>query len=574
MSTSVKFYTNNDYDNLLRTYTGAQAQSSPAISDIDSLKTGSNTWLIVYQYHNYGGDAMQVGPNAGLHDLNHVHTNRDGGDWKNQISSFVMYDHQPSFWSSGSTTPKLDLQDGKLLFAENANYEGDCRTFLANSSEGDLNNCDYNTNNTDRDMKNNITSLATATNVWLEVYDQPNYQGNVLKVPPSTQYNNLNDVERGNGFDWKNQIQSFRSFYSNSEPASWVINVDLSYFHSCYPDQYSDNTVNGTAIGYRTQDAQYRIYDPKVDYPDVNTMDATIQIDHIISASTDDHSNLVLSYNTQRQLIQISQDWSAGSAFEVPSWVIKTVDISAEVLGAVGALESAGVSEAAANEFIEVFDAACKTFNKVCQVIASLSESDGGRFYMIPVVCHTIARTSLAVSNDDNGNAPQMSFDHSQVANQLGGSWQQWHNTSGNLNKQLEYQRNGYQYRTWYQEVSIMRQQAGMLVTCKVDFERTTYDDHIVLMVGFMATGSGPQAVFAQASIQFHTTDDSDFDNILAAPCYQSPDSNADIAQEVANSLATQIADMDFGSASNNQARQTLPDIAKLNINTMIQAAH
>ncbi|MFI8979358.1 peptidase inhibitor family I36 protein [Ectopseudomonas khazarica] len=575
-STFVTFYKSQEYKDALQpTYTGPQAQSSPDISGVSSIETGSETWLIVYQGKSFDGDAMQLGPNTRIYDLTKVHTNRGNGNWDNQISSFVMYDHKPSFWASGATRPELDLQDGEIIFAENTDFEGDCKIYRGTNYAGDLNNCQYGTNGTNRDLKNNISSLATGTNAWLEVYDQPDYRGEVLKVHPSTEYRDLASAKRGSVGNWSNQLQSFRCFYSTSEPASWFLGLDESLFKSLYLDNYSDSTLNGNAIGYRTQDAQYRIYDPVVDYPDVDTMAAAIQIDHIISASTDDHTNLVLTFNTNRELVQVSQDWQAGSAYQVPSWVIKTVDIGAEVLGALGALESAGISEAAANEFVETFDAACKTFNKICQVIANLSESDGGRFYMIPVSCHTIVRACLAVANSESGGGTPINFDHQAVARMLGGNWQQWKGTTGELNQSLEYRKGDYSYRTWYQELSVMRQNAGMLVTCKVDFVHSIYDDHVILMVGFMATAFGPCAVFAQASIQFHVTDDSDFSNILGEPIYSTADAPiSDLGQAVADSLASQLAGMDFGSNDNNQARATLPDIAKLNVNIIIEATN
>lgn len=148
----------------------------------------------------------------------------------------------------------------------------------------------------------------------------------------------------------------------------------------------------------------------------------------------------------------------------------------------------------------------------------------------------------------------------------------QWSGTTGLLNMALAYSKNDYDYRTWYQEVSLMIGDAGMLVSCKVDFVRPTYDDHIVLLVGFAAGSSSAQAAFAQASVQFtNTTDSSDYSNVIGAPVRA--DNTPDLATGVYNSLYSQILGMDFGSTANNEARQTLPDIAQANVQAIIAAA-
>ena len=68
-----------------------------------------------------------------------------------------------------------------------------------------------------------------------------------------------------------------------------------------------------------------------------------------------------------------------------------------KVLGALGALESAGISEAAANEFVEDFDTMVKIFNKISNLLYSMSEKDDGRYYMVAVVSHVVNRALRAV---------------------------------------------------------------------------------------------------------------------------------------------------------------------------------
>jgi hypothetical protein len=177
--------------------------------------------------------------------------------------------------------------------------------------------------------------------------------------------------------------------------------------------------------------------------------------------------------------------------------------------------------------------------------------------------------------------AVNMSFDHDTFLSTLAqysgitlseSSWTQWSGTNGQLNMEIDYSKNDYDYRTWYQEISVMIQGAGMLVSCKVDFVRTTYDDHITLMVGFAAGSSSAEPAFAQASVQFtNTTDSSDYSNVIGAPVRV--DTNPDLAEGIYDTLNSQISTMNFGSTANNEARQTLPDIARANVEAIIAAA-
>lgn len=393
--TQVIFYENHDEGGSSETYTGAQAKSSGLMSGIDSVTTSDNTWLIVYDSNNYGGNALRLGPNSSNDDLNNTQRG-SSGDWKNQIQSFVMYDHQPSFWDSGGTTAAPDLSSGQVLFCEDEQFSGDNGVFV-DTTQDDMNDVYYSTDSS-RDMKDNISSLATGPNTYLQIFDGTDRTGNTLRVSPNTLYSDLNNVTRGSSGDWKNQIQSFWVQTMDSTPPSWVLNIDGGKFQSLFPDNYDDSTTSGPAFGYRTQDAQYRIYFPVVSSLDPYNITVTVPIDHIISGATDDHAVLTLTINSSGQLTGVTGTWDAGSAYQIPNWVVKGVDDSAKILSALGAFESGFISEEAADEFVEAFDVACKAFDAICDVISSISESDGGRFYMIPVVCHTIFRICASVT--------------------------------------------------------------------------------------------------------------------------------------------------------------------------------
>ena len=166
-----------------------------------------------------------------------------------------------------------------------------------------------------------------------------------------------------------------------------------------------------------------------------------------------------------------------------------------------------------------------------------------------------------------------MTFDHTTFANQLDAydgisiskSWYQWSNTSGSLNKTMEYKKNEYTYRTWYQETSSMKENSGLLVSCKVDYERATGDDHIIILTGFQITSTGPVMIFAQASVQFHGDEDN---NVIGTPV-----TSGDMGQGIYDSLNATIKYDDFGTVDDSTSgRRTLPDIARANVNAILHS--
>ena len=166
-----------------------------------------------------------------------------------------------------------------------------------------------------------------------------------------------------------------------------------------------------------------------------------------------------------------------------------------------------------------------------------------------------------------------MTFNHSTFATQLDAysgisisrSWFQWGNTLGSLNTVMEYKKGDNTYRTWYQETSSMKENAGLLVSCKVDYERGTGDDHIIILTGFQITSTGPVMVFAQASVQFHGDETN---NIIGTPV-----TTGDMGQGIYDSLNASIQSDDFGNVDDSTAgRRTLPDIARANVNSILHS--
>jgi hypothetical protein len=281
---------------------------------------------------------------------------------------------------------------------------GKSRSFPGPASYPSLSNVHY--SNTNDSMKQSIDSADTDSSAWVMIYDQENFMGNSYKLYPghsgkgsSNPYSDFNHIQRGSDSsnDWKSQVQSFKLY--NHLPASWSLGFDMDTFISLFPNEYDDTPAfSDTAIGYQTQDCEYRIYQPQISYPDENSMAVYLEIDHIIGMSTDDKVTLTLNFTLDGIVSVTNYTWDAGSGYQIPNGVVKAVDLGAEVAGALGALESAGISEAAAQEFVETFDTCVKVFNDVSKLLNKASENDGGRFYFIPVVCHIINRICSSVT--------------------------------------------------------------------------------------------------------------------------------------------------------------------------------
>lgn len=397
----VSFYTGDklggsavSYENPMGKQSGVLDSLGSHINGIESLVTGSQGWLVVYSDSDYGGDWLKVGPGTTIDDLEDKQRGSKG-DWKNQIQSFVLYSEKPSFWDNSTDGgPKYELDGCKAAFFANSNYDGDNITFLGPTTISDLSSYSYPTNFR-LSANDNFDSIRNGSGCWLVIYDDANFSGNYLRIYPNTNYSDLNNVTRGSSDDWKNQISSLQLY--NQLPASWVLSFDQAGFRKLFPDNYDDNTVSGDAFGYVTQDAQYRIYNPVLSFPTVDTLVLTIVIDHIISMSTDDHVTLNLTYKADGSLSQVAYSWDAGSAYQIPDKVIKAVDATAAYYGAIGVLATVGISQTAADTFITVFDTACKAFNDISGAMNKWLENDGGRFYMIAVVSQVIARASASI---------------------------------------------------------------------------------------------------------------------------------------------------------------------------------
>lgn len=169
-----------------------------------------------------------------------------------------------------------------------------------------------------------------------------------------------------------------------------------------------------------------------------------------------------------------------------------------------------------------------------------------------------------------------MNFSRDAFASQLGkyftmgpSGWSPY--GDGNLNQHVDYTDGGYAYRSWSPESSVMKNNLGMLLSCKLDLENTFGDDHIILLTGFMLDRNGSRKlVMVQASVQFAGKNDSG-SNIMSDPITTSQsDPNRDLGQAMYDFLYTTINGL--GSDYNTGARMTLPHLAKVNIDSLSAA--
>jgi hypothetical protein len=632
-----EIWNNDDRGGASDSFSNTQYQDN-IVGNTDSLQIVANIWVIVFNETNFKGNMMQIDPGTGgnyLSDLNHVNrypssiiypsgssgnnvviSGSKQGDWKSQIQSFILYKTKPSWW--GKTPSSDDLfypGDNNALFTENTNFLGDNRTFAAPYNAVNLGSVGYTTNSGQMYSTvtgGNINSLRNGKNVWLTIYDDLDCNGCAKLISPDHNYSDLNNQNRydlkGNlKGDWKNQIASFLLF--PSKPAFWDTNyprpyLDFVKLFATYPGTTNSNTDD--KIVYVIEDATYQIYEPEVkiqtttqsldnyyindDFTKLPLDGWTkyhVKLEHKNKAGRNDKAEMDLYFDNKGKLVSIQHfQWSSDGAYQIPQQLITIVDDEAWVLGTAGAIETLGISEEAADTFIEIFDFVCKVFNDVTALVYKMTD-DGGRYYFLPVICHTINRicttiwttfnTPTYISPTDIRANKAFSFNYNGYNAALANTefhfsklnnWAQKSGSVGTLpfNQVIELTYQNYNYRTWYQEVSFS-EALGMIVSCKIDYEIDDHkDDHIILMVGFRVpeeTQSTPVLNFAQATIQF--TDQSN-DNIMTTPC-----TGNDIVGNLINQLSTALSKVTPNSSRGGRAY--LADMAKANVEAIIACA-
>ena len=378
--------------------------------------------------------------------------------------------------------------------------------------------------------------------------------------------------------------------------------VDFATLYSLYP--YPTSKVTNDNIAYVVEDSTYKIDEPEfidqsatqqlsvyliddtTDLPTDGWTKYHVYQQHENTGSHNDKAEYDVYFDNNGRLISIQRfQWSSDGAFQVPQTIIKSVDLVAWYLGTASSLVTFGVGEEVADTFIEVFNFVCNLFNKIAGAIYKATDN-GGQFYFLPVICHTLNRICTTVAKpynypaytdaNDPRNNYKMAFSNNDFPAALSsalsgnGSAKNWaqsaNGKTSTFNQVVEFTYENNPYRTWYQESSVSAQ-LGMFVSCKIDYETgdKSKDDHIILLLGFAIPTGGqvPVISFAQVIVQF--TDGSNT-NI------QSNAYNTDVINSIYNDLQSKLAHIATGSLSydsNQQGRQYIADITKANMNAI-----
>ncbi len=612
-----KLWNKKDEDGGLDSYTGTQGQSG--ILNTNSLESSDSTWVIIFSENGYDkncdGDYKLINPNTTLDHLKDV--TRGSGDWENNIKSFWLYKTKPSWWNSG-TRPTYDQlfeqPNNQALFTKGTNYTDSNGVFPAPSSEVDLLNTNYTSTGNRMDDEydpGNISSISTGPNSWLLVFDGSSCTGNFLKIDPNTQQPDLGTLDRYDmdgvrQGDWANDISSFLLY--PSKPIFWDTDYPGPYLDKQnFCDAFPNGSLSGSTVKYVIANDTF-----SVDYPDTiqsatqvlpnyyDNIDTDnlpadgwtrfdVNLEHKNVMGMNDTASFTLFFDNSSELVSIQNFvWhSNDGSYEIDDTTIATVDLDLEVLGDETAIETCGITIVVANVLAGVFDTASSIFNHLSAAIFNKND-DGGRYYFLPVICHTINRISTTVFNNygiatyTSSSDPRanntLDFDYSDFKSAIQaadnnfssvGNWTTYTGSNSNSdaedpnNKVMEMTYSGSNYRTWHLETS-MTQDLGMLVSCKIDYEPTSGDeDHVILMAGFTMPTSGsttPILAFAQATIQF--TDDSSM-NIMSDSY-----STGDIIDSLYNDLQGQLNAYSF--SGDNQGRKFLADITKANLEAMV----
>lgn len=384
---SVTFYNKDHYNGDSEIFNGTQRRSYSSSQSWESLQVDSTTWLVLYSGSNFTGNYLKVTSN--IADLQDVPRGSDH-NWNNDIASFIMYSGKPSWWDSGKPdSSDLMLGPNQAMFTSSNDFLNNCSILVAVSTMADLGHVMWRSDD-DVQMNDSIDSIGTGSSCYLELWSDCDYKGDYLRIFPNYKYSKLSAIPRGSGSTWSNCISSIKLW--NTKPdGTWNLRFDEGRFFGYFPNAQQSSDSSGTYYRYKTQGCDYDIRLTELNYKTDGSVEVSFRIDYDVTG-TNDKVNLTVLVDSNNHFVSATYSYEAGGATQIPQSVIKAVDVTAEVLGMVGALETAGISEEAADSFIAAFDAACKIFNKVMDVAYKLSETDDGRYYIVGVCSHVVCK--------------------------------------------------------------------------------------------------------------------------------------------------------------------------------------
>ena len=169
----------------------------------------------------------------------------------------------------------------------------------------------------------------------------------------------------------------------------------------------------------------------------------------------------------------------------------------------------------------------------------------------------------MSVSFDMNKFGDAMHNQSDIALDSYDGSAHGWKDKSGSA-MHYKHARKGasdWEYRTWRQDVSVFYKSAGILVSCKIDHDRSGNDDHVVVIASFNLSG---QFISGQASVQRG----SDAKNAQTARF--TSDSTSDIPSAVGNAVLQGIKG--FEGKDSDDGLEYLGTIATINLRCLASA--
>lgn len=368
------------------------------------------------------------------------------------------------------------------------------------------------------------SSLATGSQSWLSVFSGTNYTGNRLDIGPGKSIADLSTTSP----NMNNTIASFQLF--DAKPVDTV--KVRSNFLALYPGSTTVNKTAGTCLEWYAADTHYRVYYPTI-VQDNNTVNFTINLDHIIGGGTDDHATVTFAMDTDGTFngqIKVTYDMSSG-AYHVPDWMLNIIDDAiqdaadeamvlldgAEVVFTAGAgIEMAIPTDIFIEAGAELLTCAVNHINDVIDKLFGLSDN-GGTMYFPAIVSHAIARMIYAYHQERYGQngGPELSFSQNPFLSALGAS--EWAKDQTDKHTMcVMFGNNGSTYRAYYPDNTPGYAKAGYYSTVKMDaVNDNSKDDYLTMMLSFDPKGN-LYSISGSIDIWGAPDDDDDTDNYVA----------------------------------------------------------
>src|SRR5690606_20122710 len=256
------------------------------------------------------------------------------------------------------------------------------------------------------DMKDDISWVDTASETWVRVYSKANFQGRTALIGPD-QHVNMKDLR--DDYDESHMDDTIESFLLYDHKPDVDTTRIVKNLTDLYPGAVNIRKDNKYATEWYAQDAQYRLYDPSIEFQD-GVLKFRMQLDHI-QLEKDDHADVTFSMDLKGGFVdRIHVSYDIAGASQVPDWAIKLIDGAIEATkyaamtiadGAVIVLtDGIGVVATVEVNTLIKYTAQALTFcvdhlNIVLGAVFKF-QGDGGTANFPAIVSHGIARLVLA----------------------------------------------------------------------------------------------------------------------------------------------------------------------------------